>query len=115
MSYNIIASETLSGSAALTGRQLRQLFSEHGRDSFPEICFLHDLDPYALDDAELEVSEFGWAGCWSGNSFELLIGKVLPILKGKAKILYTWEDGDQTVVEIDDGCVLERAPNRDAI
>lgn len=124
MAYNIDTAQFV-GLSTLTigGADVRALVEEHA-ESLPANNLLDAiLEKTAgrhmgmsrvpglhLDDTKdypIEASRL-WSGEWSGNSYDVLVEKILPVTSGSADIILTWEGGDaHSGVRVRDGVVTK--------
>ncbi|MBX3203211.1 MAG: hypothetical protein KF894_34120 [Labilithrix sp.] len=113
MSYSIDRVEVLGGQLSIRVVDLVRLRHEH-RESLPEHNFivaaveqLAALD--YVDELPLVMKHFKWCGTWSGNSYEeVFLAEVVPCLRGRAELVFTWERGDYiSGLIIEDGKATE--------
>lgn len=124
MSYNIEDVKILSAkNFGIWGAGLEKLYQSINYEmDTPESCFLHSLPvPYdkegkrerhpdfgsgiCLSDQFYPIDSVARSGTYSGASYITLFTKVLPLTVGEADIVYIWEDGDLSGVQVRDGVV----------
>lgn len=107
MSY-IINNEIMEDGCWATGSELRELKDEY-QGILPEDSFLSDVDEYG-DEEEVSL-DLCWNGYGSGESFNTLIKEIFPQLHGTTKVRYNWDDGQFTIVCLDDSEIIEFVTN----
>ena len=106
MSTNIDSHEVVAGDGlTLMGRQIVGLLATL-EGELPEDHLLSDyIDEEVEMDKVYEVDP-NWRCSRSGNSYDVLLEKVLTETRGSADIVYTWEGGEFfTGVRVLDGVV----------
>lgn len=115
MSYNIDTVKCLQINACMKASDIAMLLEEH-EDMLPEGCFLHDLENAArkhLRSSELQsdlvpLKNLQWYGEGSGSTWGFFRSTVVPLIRGSAQLLLTWEGGDSiTGFAIKDGAGAE--------
>jgi hypothetical protein len=108
MSYNIVGTEVL------TCKDFR--IHKDDLDRVQDLVRGPEWSIFHMIGRQVSLSEddyyhfndfFAWAHTGSGRSYDELKKDVLPLFKGKADILFTWEDGECSGLRVIDGQVTE--------
>lgn len=99
MSNNISDVQVLSSTVKMKYSDIAKLVSKL---DLPEICFLSDIE-IKNGSGSHPIKDFDWVGMGSANLFYQLTDEVIPKMTGKAELIFTWEDGSQSGLYIEDG------------
>lgn len=121
MSYNIDNAAIIANVGfRITAKNARKVIRTLARGDRPEGSIVDhlqrdiarrekELDDDLPGEAELPINELWWYGEGSGNTYDTLLGEVLPLTLGRADIIFTWEGGDSfSGVRVIDGKVERR-------